>query len=309
MKLSCCIFLLSPALMLAQAGGWSSPRLGYFFDRDAKAIRVLAGVPGAAGAETTVALGSKLEGAWVSPGRSYAVAAVRDSSEALLIVLAAAPSSSDLKGSIPPTFAGFSPSGSAAVLYNKESGKLQVWSGLPSAPSLARETTVGGMRSASVSDDGKLLAVLDETGVVIGSRDAELQRLASARAAQFLRGSHDLAVAFTESNQVSLVRNPGREASLVTLAGPGDGVSEPLSIALSGSGRHLAVANSAGHSVTVIDLESKKVATLAVEGAAREVSALRGGSVFRVAGDSLSVLDVSDGDGRLTRVPFEGGER
>ena len=310
MRLPKFLLLLCPALALAQTGTWSSPRLGYFYDPDVKAIRILSGVPGAAGAEETLAYASKLESAWISPARSYALVTVRDSGDLQLVSFTrGGTEGSALDQAIQPTLVAFSPSGSAAVLWNQETAKLQVWSGLPNAPALARQSAAHAITAAAVTDDGSLLALVDDAGAAVSSRDKDLQHLTGATAVQFLRDSTSLVAAYSSTNQVSLIGNPGPHAEVVALAGAGDGISGPVAMALAASSRQVAVANSAGHSVTVIDLDTRTNTTLACDCSPRQISPLAGGSVFRVSGDAMLVLDRPDGAWRLTTVPFNGGNR
>ena len=310
MRLPIHLLLLCPALALAQTGTWSSPRLGYFYDPDVKAIRILSGVPGAAGAEETLAYASKLESAWISPARSYALATVHDTGELQLVTFTrGGTEGSALDQAIQPTLVAFSPSGSAAVLWNQDMAKLQVWSGLPNAPALARQTAAHAITAAAVTDDGSLLAVVDEAEAAISSRDKDLQHLPLATAVQFLRDSTSLLVAFASTNQVSLIRNPGPQAEVGALAGTSEGISGPIALALAGSSRQVAVANAVGRSVTVIDLDTRANTTLACDCSPRQIAPLAGGSVFRVSGDAMLVLDRPDGAWRLTSVPFNGGIR
>jgi hypothetical protein len=303
-------FLLCPALALAQAGTWSSPRLGYFFDPDVKAIRVVSGVPGAAGADQTLAFASKLQAAWVAPSGSYALATLFDSPDLQLLAWTRGnPHGSTLEQAIQPTLVAFSPGGSAALLWNQETARLQVWSGLPNSPSLARQAATPLVNAAAVSDDGSLIALVDDAGAALVSRSGDVQHLPFATSVQFLRDSADLVASFASTNQVSLIHNAGPHAETRSLAGAGEGISGPTSMALAGSSRQLAVANTDGRSVTVIDLDTSQTTTLPCECTPRVIAPLAGSSVFRISGDALFVLDRMNGVWRLTSVPFHGGNR
>jgi len=310
MKPAIALLLLCPALALAQAGTWTTPHLGYFFDRDAKVIRVLSGVPGAAGADESLALASKLDAAWTSPSGFYALATLRDTSALQVVAWPHGSTNiSSLEQAIQPTLVAFSPSGSAVVLWNHDTAKLQVWSGLPGAPTLARQTDAHAVQSAAVTDDASLLALVDDAGATLLSRTGDVQPLPFATSVQFLRNSNDLVAAFASTNQVSLFHNPGTHAEISPLAGAGDGISGPTGLALAGSSRQVAVVNSAGRSVSLIDLDTKTTTTLNCGCSPKEVAPLAGNSVFRVSGENMLVLDRQDGQWRLTAVPFQGGDR
>jgi hypothetical protein len=310
MRLKTALYLLCPALALAQAGTWTAPRLGYFFDPDSKAIRVLAGVPGAAAADDTLAFASKLESAWTAPGRTFALATVHDVAGLQLLAWSnSGVNTSQLDQSIQPTLVAFSPSGSAAVLWNKDSSVLQVWSGLPDAPRLARQLSAHGVTAAAATDDAALLALVDDTGATVYAQDKDVQHLPFVTAVQFLGHSTDLVAAFASTNQVQLIRTPGPHAAVTTLAGPSEGISGPVSLAVAGSSRQVAVANSAGRSVTLIDLDAGSATTLSCNCTPRQVSPLVGQTVFHVASDSPLVVDRRDGSWRVTTVPTNGGSR
>lgn len=309
MKLSIPL-LLCPALALAQAGTWSSPRLGYFFDPDAKAIRVLSGVPGSAGADQTLPFASKLEAAWIAPTKAYALATLHDAADLHLLTWARGDADgATLELAIQPSLVAFSPTGSAAVLWNRDTSRLQVWSGLPNAPSLARQATATAISAAAVSDDGTLLALVDDTGAALWARTANVQHLPFATAVQFLPNSNDLVAAFAVNNQVSLIHGADPHAEIRPLAGASEGISGPAALALSGSSRQVAVANAVGRSVTVIDLDTKATMTLSCNCTPKSIAPLSGNSVFRVSGDTLLVLDRQEGAWRLTTVPNYGGNR
>ncbi|HYP04929.1 MAG TPA: hypothetical protein VER03_01735, partial [Bryobacteraceae bacterium] len=62
----------------------SSPLLGYVFDANAKAVRPITGIPGAASLEAPVPSASKLQIGFVSPNRQWLLAVLLEGGAGLL---------------------------------------------------------------------------------------------------------------------------------------------------------------------------------------------------------------------------------
>src|SRR4051794_5329073 len=69
----------------AQSATLTGPRLGYLFDTEEKTIRPLSGIPGAASLDSGISVASKLERAFISPNRKFALAQPREGGQILVI--------------------------------------------------------------------------------------------------------------------------------------------------------------------------------------------------------------------------------
>jgi len=302
--------ILVPALAMAQSGQWSSPTLGYLFDSDAKAIRILAGVPGAASLEGPVALPFKLDSAAVAPGRKYAIAENGDSDTLLMVTWAdGKPSSRALDGSArSAALISFNTTGDIAAIYSRESNSVQTWRGLPGEPVLANETASSAISALAVSDDGNVVAVANDTGVQLLSADQPrlVATGGSYRSLAFVKNSHDLAAGDQQLNQIILISRADTDAQVSTLAGAKNGVGQPIALAFSMDGQKLIVANAADSSVLVLDINSHAGSVLQLDRKPDGLYRAQGNAVFRLTNsldDQIVLLDGDADEPRLLAIP------
>lgn len=296
--------LCFPMIGFAQAASWTPPLLGYLFDAAGKSIRPLSGIPGAASLEAALSVPSKLEHASISPNRKFALAETKDSNHVLLVTwtgtvavlsaLEGAPASAEQIA--------FAASGSTAAIWNHDSGKIQVWKGLPDQPSLYKEIEVTELTALGVSDDGDaVVAASTDTGLILAGSGKTLAAGSFAGLA-FLPGTHDLAAAEQSIDQILLIRRVDSDADTVQLAGNQDGVSQPIAVAFSSDARKLVVANLRGQSVLSIDLESRAVIVTPCDCAAEGLYRAQGNAVFRLTNGSQDMIALFDGDSEAPRV-------
>ncbi len=297
------IGLCLPMLGAAQSASWTPPTLGYLFDSDSKSIRPLSGIPGAASLEAGLAVPSKLEQAFISPNRKFALAATKDGEHLLLVTWTGnSANATELDGA--PASAeqiAFSGSGSAAAIWNRDARKIQVWKGLPDQPSLFKEIESAELTALAVSDDGDAVAAATEVGLVLAGA-GKILGVGSFSGLAFLPGTHDLAAAEQTLDQVSLIRKVDSDADTVQLAGNQDGVSQPIAVAFSSDGRKLIVANLRGQSVLSIDLESRAVIATPCDCEAEGLYRAQGNAVFRLTNGSQDLIALFDGDSGEPRV-------
>lgn len=311
-KIIACCLVLAPAIGLAQSGHWSAPVLGYVYDPDAKALRVLGGVPGAAGLETTLPSASKLESAAVSPARTFALAAIGEEGHlSILRISADAVTAVSLEGSLQPAdLIAFNAGGDKALVYSKQALRGQLWTGLPDAPVLAWELEGAALAAGAVSDDGTLVAGAGETGLMIWSSSGAPMLLSAGSdytAVVFDRNSRDLIAA--NAAGVQFIRNAGGAAEPSLLAGAQDGASDINALAISRDGRFL---YAAGSSILKFDLQSKAMSVMACDCRPTELAPLAGNAVFRLTGlgeSPLAILDADAEESRILFVPFAGGKK
>lgn len=281
--------------------------MGYLFDSGARAVRPILGIPGASLIGEPLELGAAVESA--SPSQEWSLAVIADTREVKLVQLRnGAVTMRPIEGVSPaPGRIVFSPSGSAAVLYQRDARALEVITGLPGATATRRidiSAWDGEPTSLAVADDGGLvLAGLPGLGILSISGDdfrvipydVPVSAIAFAP-----RGSFALAAAGTS---VFLLR----DGELQELAG---GDLPPVDVALSADTARAFVAYKDG-TIRVIDIAN---------GAARQISCrctptamrpLAGSSVFRLNEISdngpVLLLDGSEAEPRVWFVPLDRG--
>ena len=127
--------------------------LGYVYNQDARELRALLGIPGAAHFSAPLALPEHTSAAHVAPGHDWALLQIEDRLAVLSLT----------GGEVAPLSEGvarpvsFSPSGREVAFYLPAQQRLVVYTGLPSSPTLAGNFAIAG----ASEDDVRLLAVAD----------------------------------------------------------------------------------------------------------------------------------------------------
>ena len=250
---------LAAPLLVGQPGGVAGPVAGYVFDRSARALRPILGIPGAWLVGDPLNLGATLASAHVSPRQDLAVVVDADGLLRWFRLSSGAASGLTLNGiTVVPERVAFSPSGAAVALA--AAGRVQVVTGLPDAPALAGTVDAGGAPgSLAVSDDGAFLLFaaggsIRLLGTAGGNR--KLMDAGDGALVSFASGGHDAAVADPGGAGVVLFRDVAGASTQSALAPAGDTLAAPVGLAFSPDGRKLYLASSAARSVTVLDLST-----------------------------------------------------
>ena len=309
----CMLFLTSAVAAGQFTVGLSGPVLGYVFDSSSSTLRPVLGVLGSSTIGKPLDLGLLLTHVWTLDARHVIAAA--DSYPNLLII--------DLEGNTPsmaaiagvpatPTKAAASPRGTSGVFYYPDLRGIWVVTGLPkpvASPVFIDLASSGMITHVAVSDDGKLLVY----SINEGGRDelyAWTESLTRARylmstgsvAGLTITGDGDAIVADRAANEVFAIRDVGGTAVPQLLAGPREGVSNPVGVAVY-VGR-IYVANAASANVIALDSNGRLLKTYEC---ACTVSGLYSitASVFRLtAGLDRSVwLFDARAEGRILFVP------
>ncbi|MBI1897272.1 MAG: hypothetical protein HYS04_12235 [Acidobacteria bacterium] len=296
---------------LAQSGKWSAPELGHIFDPEARTIRIISGVAGAAGIDETLAVPRKLAGAAIAPHRNFALGFNHEDGRLLIIRWTADGVTAEPLEGAPASFeaAVFNAEGSAAAVSTGES--VQIWTGLPDAPVLTRELAAPGLTALALSDDAALLAAVFEGDLLLWSGDEPRVIAHGAYSALTFRKA-ELAAADAEIDQVVLIRNLAGEPELTVLAGPAEGVAGPAALAASADGRALFVANRRGRSLLAIEIESRAVIETACECEPSTLAPLKGDALFAVTDltqEQFALFDAAGTDARILPIPTAGGNR
>jgi hypothetical protein len=298
------VLLLITGACLLTAATFRPPKLGYIYDPDAGAIRVIAGVSGAAALEETVAVGSKLAFAAVAPGARFALVRLRDESGYSLLQFETGTITALEGASGARDVVAFSAGATAVAIWTGE--RIQVWTGLPDSPALVREVAADEVTLLSVADDGAALAAKTAGGTLLW--DGESSRaIADASAIAFVPGSHDVVIADEGGNRVTAVRGAETEV----LATEKDGVAGVVAFAIASDGRTVAAANERGRSVAMVNMSTREVSLAACDCTPREVLTLGGDRLFavRAANGGVKLLDGARGELSLFVLSPGGGNR
>ena len=184
----------------------------------------------------------------------------------------AAPSIQVIEGAMSTAdLVAFSPSGSAAALYSKSTGRLQVIAGLADSPRVSIEVAAGtlGIQPVvvAVSDDaGALLASDVSGGVYLLAADnppALLYQTGAVASMAFFPRSQDAVVADRAQKRVLLLRQVSANCSVQWLADENSTVDHPGAVAGMAGGtvliastndRRLWMADTRSGEITAVDL-------------------------------------------------------
>jgi hypothetical protein len=315
----CCLCLLAvwnvqakdPDTGAALRGPW----LGLVFDEASKSVRPLAGLPGAATFGPPLELPFALERAAVAHRAGFLLAMEAGTSAVIAVTASGARKLSGVTAA--PDRIVFSPSASAAVLYHRERGLVEVLGGLPDHPALVASLDVSTLpappSALAVSDDGLVLAACatgPDAAVVFmtgkGRRPTPVLTARQAGAVAFIGSSHDALVADGAANLIYRIRDA---TGAVAVAGAAEGVSTPVALAASADGKRAAVANAGDASVLLLDLEGGKAIQLSCACQPSLAEPMAGNAVFQVTGSSDPQVWLLDGDApnpKLLLVPVAG---
>jgi WD40 repeat protein len=234
------------------------PSLGYVHDREAKSLRLVTGVAGAAALERSVDTGGgAIERAWISP-RGFALtqgkldAGVRyfDWTRGV---------QRDLSDSVEA--AAISPNGRFFAILS--GGTAEIWDG--DGPSRTHRFEAAGARAIAVSDDGAAALLVTASGVSMWQREG-LQQIWSGdaiRGADFLPNSRDFAAFDGGRNKVLTMRS----GSMTEIDAKSNGVH---AFALSGDGRTVTLGGD--KTIELIDTVSGTSSILATESSIDSIS-------------------------------------
>lgn len=201
-----------------------------------------------------------------APGQGFGLAQTADQTQMGIVLL-----DGNLIGDFQPVAGAlgnpdrivFSPGGSSAVLYSLATQHLQILTGLPGSPQVARDidaTSLPGTAGAlAVSDDAGLVlaAALQPDGAVVTAFAADgTSRTVSSGGAisamRFLPGTQTAVIADSQNNQITL----WAVNSTRVLATDAQGIATPLDLESSTDGHRVYVANSGAGNILTIDLAS-----------------------------------------------------
>jgi hypothetical protein len=301
---------LAAVLEAQPQGTINGPVAGYVFDKTARALRPVLGLPGASLLGSPIRWRYRVDQAFVAPQLDSAVGVtsegafrvfrMRDGIATEIAIGGLAPAGS-------PYSVAFSPSGSSLALYS--GGRVQLVTGLPDSAAVGGSvdlTTAGAPSALAVSDDARSLLVNVNNSIRLFESYADMGKLIDAApGAQvaFAAGGHDAAVADAGAGVVMFHDLAGAGASQV-VAPPDDSGAAFSALAFSADGKALFVASAATQAVTQLDLSAGSRSRMPCDCSPTVLA--RMGKVFRLtelAGDPLWLLDGPESAPRIVFVP------
>ena len=141
-----------------------SPVLGFAYAASLGEVRAILGVPGASRLGDLLTFPGGVTAVYFAPGQKCAIVERSNGASIGLLTFPGATLGAliGIPGGVSRLdLVSFSPRGTAAVVYSSIEARLQVITGLPGAPQLAREVTIGDLpdrvRLLAIADDGVTL--------------------------------------------------------------------------------------------------------------------------------------------------------
>ena len=272
------------------------PWLGWIFDGEARALRPITGIPMSALMGDKVELDLSL--AVGSPEGTFALGVA--ASDGRVLVVDGGGSAELVGAKANPTRIVMSARGRAAALYFEEGNGVQIFDGLPTSGRLVQAFVLDGKPGTLAVDDaaGTVLASLEGGlyGYTAEFGKQLLVPLSEVIDAGFLAGSSDFVA--LDGTKVILMRN-GQATELTTQ----EDMVNPVKAAVSGDGRRLVVLLKQGNLV-IRDLKASKNKILQCYCTPRELTRLRGNSVFRLNSPKDGTVWLVTGDEDEPQVTF-----
>jgi len=220
-----------------------------------------------------------------------------------------------------PSVIAISPTGSSAAIYDPLTRSAQVIGNLPQAAEVVREFDLSAIPGQAVamalSDDGTILLVhfADDSVEAVYDRPHELwitgpsgSRLLGTRgsaAAAFFPNRHDAVVADEAAQGVFLVTDISQSDSRFAVISVADGLESFSSLAVSGDGNEVSVADPSGK-IAIVDMQTLRPELVDCHCRPSGLYRLKGRSIFQLtqaSDEPVTVLDHSSGEPRIFIIP------
>jgi len=292
-----------------------TPVLGFVNSADRGELRAILGIPGASVFGGPMAVPAGVTSVHFAPSQNYALLAPSTGGFIGLMTFQGADEGAvnAICGAIPkPDIVAFSPSGTTAALYSKAEEQLQVITGLPHSPELARV-----IPRNDLPDEVRLLAVADDGITMLeGTVHNAIYLLPQDGSPRFLHSAGDLeGMVFTPRSSDVVVFD--REAGTAFLLQEVDTASTyfPLAEGLTGLGGNVflqvtsgsaVIAGTNSNNLWLIDLQSLQARNIHLPGMPLMMQPLRPSGdylLFYRTGLPAWILDSNGGAGVVSLVP------
>ena len=314
----------APANSGEDSGGIQGPVMGYVFDSRSQGIQPIQGIPGASRMGGLMALGVRFAVAEISPRQDYALGVEVASGELRLVQLGVPnPAPRAVVGAIEGADRiVLSAGGDSVALYDRDSRTVQLLTGLPKAPkvngSVELSSLPGILTALAVNDRGDAILAAVNGGdagslyaLTIGGQPRLVAPVTRVTAVRFFHNTNDAVVADYDANEVLLIRNVLTNPEPIVMASARDGVQRPVAVASSPDNKRIFAANAEPGAVAVISPDGGDPELIACNCRATELSAVRGGSMFRLSSATnapIMMLDASQPEARMLFIPPADGE-
>jgi len=288
------LFALACGAALAQEGVVAGPTLGLLYDRTARTLHSVNGVPAAALLGERLAAADGLAWLEAAPGGAFALGVSEETGQLEIVSASGRRTLDNLPAGARSLR--FSPTGSAALLLVED--RALVLTSLLDAPTVAWEFAAPADAALALSDDGARALALVEGRAVMYAADGSATELIAggALAALFAEGSHDV-VALTSEAGVLLLHHAGE---LARIALP-EGLSNPIAVA--GSGDRLLLAAEDG-TVTRLARDGSTVESLSCGCTPTTLTRVGRGALYRLNEPGDGPVWLLDAGGEQPRVLF-----
>jgi DNA-binding beta-propeller fold protein YncE len=313
-----CVGLIGAVGAVASVEGQTrtvnGPTLGFTPNVSGSIISPVIGIPGASLMTDHLALDTAIRAAIVSPKQDYALALRSDDAQPVAIDLTgAAPQTIVIGGARPaPALIALSPAGSAAATFDAESKTIQVITGLPQAPQIVHEFSLGAdagrATSLHISDDGSVALIkimgVDGTGLWALSASGSFSRLPidQPSAAAFFANRNDAIVSDSASQSAFIIMDAGGAATQVPLTSAIDGMQTFSSITASDDGSRVFLADANSGNIAIVDVQTRRAAVVDCGCQPSGFYRMNGRSIFRLMDASANPISMLDASGSQPRI-------
>jgi len=271
----------------------SVPLLGYVFDNNAKAIRMISGVPGAAGIDGAIALETAIDSAFV---QSRARVAIANTKEGAVVLLQwnGSPRLVSLGTALSRvTQVTFSSSGDRAAI--SDGAAVEVWTGLTGDPSQTAEFVPdGGVAALAIKPDGTVAAATQSGAILLLTDGARTLATGGDWTALTFLPNGNLLAADGASQNLLLIPDGGDSSVVLHVD------QKPVALAASVDGTQAVVA--AANSIMLVRLDGSGASTVTCNCQASRLEPLAGNLVLQLVDPQSGSLLVLDGDGPEIRI-------
>ncbi|MDQ2944673.1 MAG: hypothetical protein M3Y27_01785 [Acidobacteriota bacterium] len=296
----------------------SGPSLGFVFDSDAKGIRPILGIPGAATLGKPMDLGTPIVKAAVSAQQDY-VLAFPSSQSVLLVRIDHGTISTDTNVDISavPDVIAISPAGSAAALFYRQTAKIQVLTGLPKSITPGQNIDISGLPNSldtlAITDDGQSVLAGFPENTTPGSQSGEVYLIrpdgsvprsiltvAHASSLTVIKNSsndntRDLLVADDAQNSLYKIADVAGGAVVTQVFGPDANIAGPFAVQTSlDNAKYVVVAQSG--TVVILDVNGGDPVTLKCSCTPTGLHRLNGPGSFQLTETTDGILWMLDWD-------------
>jgi len=274
--------------------GFSVPALGFISGQAPAQLQPILGIPGSARLGSPLLLPSTVSGIHIAPGHAYALLQQGPSNPVSMVLLQgiAVQSQNVQLTPIPGTIGqidlvAFSPIGTSAAIYSRETNQLQVLTGLPSSPrlflNLSNVALAGAAQKLAVSDDAQAVLISDSAGSVYSvsqNGSTAVHHSPDISALAFVTRSHDSIICDRSVNTIALLRD-----SIATPFALGPAMKDtcqPEGAASTADGKTLLLACPAQHAVLAVDSATGLTRTYNVAPSPTFLDRLALGDVFLI---------------------------